>query len=283
MTFARATTGELTQRVRIGVRARRLDAAPTVLAVVQDEEVTIQPGATVRLEAEYRDAADEAERVAGVDVRPPAAADIDAVDDAGVDRASDLDIDTAHGATLAVWNVRNPTADAITIRRLQARGRGPLRLPHGLRRRRRRRPRRGLAPGRLPARRRHLPARRRQPRGPDLRHALPRLEIAEGVAAHVRQQYATAVTRCESVTLHAGRDPAHAALAAALDVGDVIEVVDDLAGIASRHHIHRVAVAVGAPDDVRVTYELSDPREQGDVVWQLSVSRLGKDTRLAIG
>ena len=253
---------------RVGIPLRRVDAGTTtVLYQLGDAAPAIVSGGTIHPFGPYRDPAHEAQRVGGANMQTPVAGTDyvanTAADGRGTDVTSQLTVTASFGASGVRWTITNPGPGTVYLTTLQARGRGiydyarayleavdPIAGTS-----------RGVITMDLPYQ-------------SDLR-------VGQDVADHLLNVYGTPRTRPTAVTIHAARDATRAQVAVAVGLHDRIAVIDAPTGVDVTSHVNRIAYRVGAPDDVRVTYDLA-PTDEADV-WILGVSRLGDTTRLGWG
>lgn len=261
---------EVVGTVRVGVPLRRVDlGTTTVLYQFGDTAVAIPPSTTIHPFGPYRDPAQEAQRVGGVDMQAPVAQwdyhANTARDGSGTDQTTAIIVTASFGASGVRWTLTNPTAQTVYLTKLQARGRGIY----------------DYATTELEAGRGAVEASRNV-----LTLTLPYLSdlnVAQSLADYLLAIYGTPRTRAQAVTLMASRDPALAALAVHVGVHDLCRVVDEPAGVATAFHVNRIAYHVASPHAVRLTLELAYTDQTGMDVWILDQSRLDENTRLDWG
>ncbi len=253
---------------RVGIPLRRVDSeATTVLYQLGDAAPAIVSGGTIHPFGPYRDPAQEAQRVGGADMQPPVAGTDyvanTAADGSGTDVTSQLTVTASFGASGVRWTISNSDPETVYLTTLQARGRGIYDYARAYLE--------AVDPSAGPSR-------------GVITLGLPYqadLRVGQDVADHLLNVYGTPRTRPTAITIHAARDATLAQVAATVGLHDRITVRDAPTGVDVTSHVNRIAYRVGAPADVRVTYDLA-PTDEADV-WILGVSRLGETTRLGWG
>ena len=267
---AQRSSTHVVDLVRVGIPLRRADAGTTtVLYQLGGAAVEMPAGATIYPFGPYRDPAQEAQRVGGADMRTPVASTDyvanTAADGSGTDVTSQLTVTASFGASGVRWTITNTGTTTAYLTTLQARGRGIYDYARAYLE---------AAPASVAADQPHNILTLDLPYGSDM-------NVAQSVADNLLDLYRTARTRVDAVTLMASRDVAMATLAVRTRLHDLCSLADDSIGVATAHHVNRLAYRVGAPDDVRVTIDLSHTKATD--VWILGTSALGETTRLGWG
>ena len=256
--------------VRVGVPLRRVDrGTTTVLYQLAGAALEIPPETTVSPYGPYRDPAQEAQRVGGVDMQPPVAGTdyvaTTAADGSGTDVTDQIIVAAVFGAGGVQWTIENPTTETVYLTPLQARGRGIFDYATT-----------ELAAGTGAADARHGVLTLTLP-------YLSDLNVAQSIADYLLAVHGTPRTRPQTVTLLASRDAALAAFAVRVGVHGLCRVVDAPTGVATASHVNRIAYHVASPHEVRLTLDLAYTDQTGMDVWILGMSRLDVNTRLDWG